>query len=269
MSHPAHRLVKPSTSAGTALHAPSTRASEVPPNVMCAAMRPNDVLPAPARRLIKPTTPRTVHLLNIPTLAAPVQAEASTEADFVRLAALCPTVKHIVAQPCTLLLNGRTYTPDYRVECFGGVVSYWEVKLEERFDDYRAVFTEASQLLCEQGARFYAISNVSLRAGSQHQFAELLHRYAKAEPAEADVERVLTEARAHAHGCSTVELASSARVPMELIYHLLARRRLAFKRRIREANLITLPEFLEKQDDFLLASWLDVSPWRTNARTGA
>jgi hypothetical protein len=259
---------KPSTSAGPTVPATRTSAPDDPPDFR-AALSPSDAHPTPARRLIKPTTPRTVHLLNIPALAAPVQAEATTEADFVRLAALCPTVRHIAAQPCTLILGGKSYTPDCRVECHSGAVSYWEVKLEKRFDEYRALFNQAAQYLREQGARFYAISNVSLRVRGQHQHAELLHRYGKAEAAEPDVERVLSEARAHPHGYSAVRLAALARVPLELIYHLLARRRLAFKRRIGEAELITLPEFLEKQDDLLLASWLDVSPWRTNAGTGA
>jgi len=260
---------KPSTSAGPAVPATRPGAPNDPPDVISGAMRPADVLPTPARRLVKPTTPRTVHLLNIPALAAPVQAEATTEADFVRLAALCPVVKHIAAQPCTLLLGGQAYTPDYRVDCHSGAVSYWEVKLEKRFDDYRTLFNQAAQCLHERGERFYAISNVSLRVGGQHQHAELLHRYGKAEPDEADAERVLSEVRAHPQGYSAVRLAVRARVPLELIYHLLARRRLTFKRRIGEADLITLPEFLEKQDDLLLASWLDVSPWRTNAGTDA
>ena len=228
-------------------------------------MRPGDAPPTPARRLIKPTTPRTVHLLNIPALTAPVQAEATTEADFVRLAALCPPVKHIVAQPCTLLLGSQEYTPDYRVECHSGAVSYWEVKLERRFDDYRALFNQAAQHLHERGERFYAISNTSLRVGGQHLHAELLHRYGKAEPAEVDVARVLSAAGVHPRGYSALQLAVRASAPLELIYHLLARRRLTFKRRIGEADLVTLPEYLEKQDDLLLASWLDVSPWRTNA----
>jgi len=118
---------------------------------------------APARRLIKPTTPRTVHLLNLSgALTSPVQAEATTEADFVRLAALCPNVVHIVSQPETFELPDRRYTPDYRIECRGG--------------------------------------------------------------------------------------------------------RVTFKTCIgfREADLLTLPEFLEQQDELLLASWLGVSPWRAN-----
>jgi len=260
---------KPSTSAGPTMPATRACAPEPPSDVIGAALRPGDAPTSPARRLIKPTTPRTVHLLNIPALGFPVQAEATTEADFVRLAALCPTVKHIVAQPCTLLLDGQEYTPDYRVECHSGAVSYWEVKLERRFDDYRALFNQAAQYLHERGERFYAISNTSLRVDGQHLHAELLHRYGKAEPAEADVSRVLSEARIHPRGCSTLQLAARTGAPLELIYHLLARRRLTFTRRIGKADLITLPEYLEKEDDLLLANWLDVSPWRTDAGTDA
>lgn len=224
---------------------------------------------APARRLIKPTTPRTVHLLNIGALEAPVQAEASTEADFVRLAALCPTVRKVLAQPCTLDFDGQKFTPDFRVECHTGVVSYWEVKLEQRFDKYRSLFNKAASHLHAQGARFYAISNVSLRRRDQHHFAELLHRYGKGQPPEAVLDRVLAEARAHLRGCPIEQLATRALVPRELIYHLLARRRLTFKNHISATDVLVLPEYLEKQDDLQLASWLDVSPWRTDAGAGA
>jgi len=224
---------------------------------------------APARRLVKPTTPRTVHLLNLGALASPVQAEASTEADFVRLAALCPPVRHIVAQPCTLDLEGQQYTPDYRVECRSGAVSYWEVKLEARFGAYRTLFDKAAAHLSTAGARFYAISNVSLRRRDRHRFAELLHRYGKADPPEAVVQRVLNEARACPEGCPMTTLATRALVPPELIYHLLARRRLTFKTGIGIGAPVILPDYMEKSDDLLLASWLDVSPWRTDAGTGS
>ncbi len=224
---------------------------------------------APVRRLIKPTTPRTVHLLNLRALAAPVHAEATTEADFVRLAALCPTVRHIVSQPCTIKLGDREFTPDYRVECHSGTVSYWEVKLESRFDKYRSLFNEAAVHLHAQGARFYAISDASLRRRDQHKFAELLHRYGKGQPPDAVLDRVLAEVRAHPHGYPIEQLAVRALVPPELIYHLLAHRRLTFKNRISASDLLVLPEQLEKTDDLLLSSWLDVSAWRTDAGTGA
>lgn len=224
---------------------------------------------APVRRLIRPTTPRTVHLLNIHALECPVQAEASTEADFVRLAALCPTVKRIVAQPRTLDLGIGQYTPDYRIECHSGAVSYWEVKLEKRFSRYRPLFGAAARCLHAEGSRFYAVSEVSLRAGKQHEIAALVHRYGKARPAEAALDRILREVHAQPSGYPAVELAVRARVPLDLVYHLIACRRLTFKRRIRMSAPLILPEHLENEDDVQLASWLDVSPWRTDAGTGA
>ncbi len=118
---------------------------------------------APARRLIKPTTPRTVHLLNLSgALSSPVQAEATTEADFVRLAALCPNVVHIVSQPETFELPEGRYTPDYRIECRNGQVSYWEVKLEKRIAEYRSTFGAMAALAATKNARFFAISNTSM-----------------------------------------------------------------------------------------------------------
>lgn len=223
---------------------------------------------APVRRLIKPTTPRTVHLLNIGSLGSPVQAEASTEADFVRLAALCPAVKRVLAQPCTLQLSGGLYTPDFLIECHNGATSYWEVKLAARFDQYRSLFNDAAQLLALQGFRFYAVSNLSLRRHDRHRFAQLLQRYEKAQPSEGDIRRVLDAARSQPSGLCITELAELASVRSELVYHLLARRELTFKSRVSAHDLITLPELLEIRDDLLLASWLDVSPWRTNAGIG-
>ena len=198
-----------------------------------------------------------------------MHAEASTEADFVRLAALCPTVKRIVAQPRTLDLGSGQYTPDYRIECHSGAVSYWEVKLENRFGKYRPLFDAAARCLHAEGSRFYAVSDVSLRAGKQHEIAALVHRYGKAQPSEAAIERVLREVHAQPVGCRAVELALRARVPLHLVYHLIACRRLTFKRRIRMNTPLILPEYLENDDDLQLASWLDVSPWRTDAGTGA
>lgn len=228
-----------------------------------------DIEGRPGRRLIKRTGPRTVHLLNLRALAAPVQAEATTEADFVRIAALCPSVRHIVSQPPTVQLASGKYTPDYRVECLNGTVSYWEIKLESRIKKSRVLFDEAATHFHSQGVRFYAVSNVSLRRDEQHELAELMHRYGKARPCEADIERALSALSAHPRGYSLERLAAKARVSPELIYHLIACRRITFKNRLCASDLLVVPEALEKTDDFLLASWLDVSPWRTNAGTGA
>jgi hypothetical protein len=223
---------------------------------------------APARRLIKPTTPRTVHLLNLRgSLAAPVQAEASTEADFVRLAALCPNVVHIVSQPETFALPGRRYTPDYRIECRNGQVSYWEVKLEERIDKYRSVLDAMAAHAATKAARFFVASNRSIRRNSQHKSAQLVHRYAKANLAQDVIDHVLSTARGFATGISIADLKRRTSAPEELLFHLLARRLLTFKTRIgtHGTDLVIHPELMEQQDELCFADWLGVAPWRAHA----
>lgn len=222
----------------------------------------------PVRKLIKPTTPRTVHILNLSgALAAPVQAEATTEADFVRLAALCPTVVRIDSQPETFDLAGARFTPDYRIECLGGCVSYWEVKLEARISKYRTTFDAVAEKLTSAGVRFFAVSDASIRRHSAHQVAQLIHRYAKVEASKDATDKVLADALLHPRGITFKELRRCTSAPEELIFHLLARRHLTFKTRIgiRADDQVIHPKFLGCTDELLLASWLGVSPWRANA----
>lgn len=102
----------------------------------------------PVRRLIKPTTPRTVHLLNLRgVLPSPVQAEATTESAFVQVAALCPATRYVSSQPETLELPGQNYTPDYRVETLDGRTAVWEVKLEAKVPKHRTLFNLAARHL--------------------------------------------------------------------------------------------------------------------------
>ncbi|WP_454909734.1 Tn7 transposase TnsA N-terminal domain-containing protein [Variovorax gossypii] len=129
----------------------------------------------PARRLIKPTTPRTVHLLNLRTLPAPVQAEATTESNFVHIAALCPATKSVASQPETIELpGGKRYTPDYCVETQDGGQSFWEVKLESRIGSYRHRFALAAAHFSQRGAPFFVISEKQLRDGRLHRDARLI-----------------------------------------------------------------------------------------------
>lgn len=228
------------------------------------------LMSSPVRRLIKPTTPRTVHLLNLSSaLDAPVQAEATTEADFVRLAALCPNVVHIAAQPESFELPTGRYTPDYRIDCVNGQRSYWEVKLESRIEKYGTTFAAMSAQALALNARFFVISDTSIRRRSQHKTAQLIHRYAKAQPTAKECELVVAEVLGAREGISTQRLLQRTSVARELVLHLLACRRLTFKSRvgIDSHDLLIHPSFLEDRDELLLARWLDVSTWKPNART--
>jgi hypothetical protein len=222
----------------------------------------------PVRRLIKPTTPRTVHLLNLRgVLPAPVQAEATTESAFVQVAALCPATRYITSQPETLQLPGQTYTPDYRVETLDGRTSVWEVKLEAKVSKYRTLFNLAAQQLAERGERFFVISERTLRRRQQHEAVRLVLRYAKGHFDAADVARVTQCMQGLPAGALIEDLMTRLGVTRELLFHLVATRVISFPGRMSAAlnSRLIHTDYLEKKDALHLASWLGVSPWRANA----
>ncbi|WP_457324099.1 hypothetical protein [Roseateles sp. P5_E11] len=222
---------------------------------------------APVRRLIKPTTPRTVHLLNLKgVLLSPVQAEATTESAFVQVAALCPATRCIASQPESLELPGQTYTPDYRVETLDGRTSVWEVKLEAKVPKYRALFNLAARHLAERGEQFFLISEKSLRRRDQHHAVRLVLRYAKGHFEPADLARVTQHLRAHPSGASIQQLATELHVSRELLFHLIATRVITFAGGLSTASNSRLihTDYLENNDALFLARWLGVSPWRTD-----
>lgn len=222
----------------------------------------------PVRRLIKPTTPRTVHLLNLKgVLPSPVQAEATTESAFVQVAALCPATRYIASQPETLELPGQTYTPDYRIETLDGRTSIWEVKLEARIPKYRALFNLAAAHLAKRGEQFFVISEKSLRRQEQHQVVRLVLRYAKGHFDPTHVEKVVQHLRATPAGATVEVLMTYLEVPRELLFHLVARRAITFAGRpgIESNTRLIHTDYLENKDALHLARWLGVSPWRADA----
>lgn len=221
----------------------------------------------PVRRLIKPTTPRTVHLLNLRgVLPTPVQAEATTESAFVQVAALCPATRHIASQPETLQLPGQTYTPDYRVETLDGRTSVWEVKLEARVPKNRALFNLAARHLAERGEPFFVISEKSLRRRQQDQLVRLVLRYAKGVFDPADLAKVAQHLLAHPAGVSIEHLTAHLNVTRELLFHLIATRVITFASTLSTApgSRLIHTQYLEHRDALYLARWLGVSPWRTD-----
>lgn len=221
----------------------------------------------PVRRLIKPTTPRTVHLLNLRgVLPAPVQAEATTESAFVQVVALCPATRHIASQPETIQLPGQTYTPDYRVETIDGRTAIWEVKLEARVPKYRALFDLVARELAGRGQQFFVISEKTLHRRQQHQTVRLVLRYAKGYFPPADIAIATQYLLARPAGASIEELQAELSVPRELLFHLLARRVITFAGALATASNSRLihTDHLENKDALYLARWLGVSPWRPN-----
>lgn len=221
----------------------------------------------PVRRLIKPTTPRTVHLLNLRgILPYPVQAEATTESAFVQIAALCPATRYIASQPETLQLPGKTYTPDYRVETLDGGVSIWEVKLEARIPKNRALFDFAAKQLAARRVPFFVVSEKTLRRRQQHRAIRLVLRYAKGHFDANDIARVAQYLLAHPPGASIETLMAQLGVARELLLHMVAKRVITFDgvaSAVMHGHLIHT-KYMESDDAICLARWLGVSPWRTD-----
>lgn len=222
----------------------------------------------PARRLIKPTTPRTVHLLNLRTLPAPVQAEATTESNFVHIAALCPATKSVASQPETIELpGGKRYTPDYCVETQDGGQSFWEVKLESRIGGYRHRFGLAAAHFSQRGAPFFVISEKQLRHGRLHRDARLILRYGKAHYPQQALNDVLQCLQTSRDGLPIAELRERLNVPRELLFHLIALRQITFADGIgtTETTVLKAAQSTEFTNAIHLARWFNVSPWRPNA----
>lgn len=221
----------------------------------------------PVRRLIKPTTPRTVHLLNLRgVLPHPVQGEATTESAFVQVAALCPATRRIASQPETLQLHRQTCTPDYRVETLDGQMSTWEVKLEAKLPKHRELFDAAARHLAERGEYFLVISEKSLRRRKQHEVVRLVLRYAKGHFDDAERTKVAGYLLAHPAGSSLAALMVELGVTRELVFHLIATRVITFAGTpSTEANArLVHTQHSENKNALQLARWLGVSPWRAD-----
>lgn len=221
----------------------------------------------PARRLIKPTTPRTVHVLNLRgVLLAPTQSEATTERAFVLMAALCPVVRSITSQPQTIRLDAGHYTPDYCVETFDGRTSYWEVKLRRRVPAYRILFDQVAAHYAGQGTQFLLVSELELQAGHRYRAARQVMRYAKASFPDTELSRLTECLRCHPGGITTGELVETLGISRELVFHALARRLCAFKYdvSVEMGALIISSNTREANDVLCLANWFGVAAWRPN-----
>ncbi|RTL33307.1 MAG: hypothetical protein EKK53_28260 [Burkholderiales bacterium] len=205
--------------------------------------------------------------MNLRTLPAPVQAEATTESNFVHIAALCPATKSVASQPETIELpGGKRYTPDYCVETQDGGQSFWEVKLESRIGSYRHRFALAAAHFSQRGAPFFVISEKQLRDGRLHRDARLILRYAKASYSPQPISDVLQCLQASPDGLSIADLRERLQVPRELLFHLIAQRQITFARGVgtTETTVLKATQSTEFTNALHLARWFNVSPWRAN-----
>lgn len=122
----------------------------------------------PARQVVKPTTHRSVGIVNVSWLQPDgIPHESELEAAFIRYAVLCPAVREISAQPFQLAWRDargadRAYVPDFRVTLNDGAKVVVEIRPARFIEKDREKFDAAAQLLGKKRIDFIVISDAHL-----------------------------------------------------------------------------------------------------------
>ncbi len=125
----------------------------------------------PARQVVKPTTHRSVGIVNVSWLQPHgIPHESGLEAAFIRYAVLCPAVKAISAQPFRLPWTDgagveHDYVPDFQVTLNDGARLVVEVRPKRFIEKDREKFDAAAQILGHKRIDFIVISDVLLPKG--------------------------------------------------------------------------------------------------------
>jgi len=122
----------------------------------------------PARQVVKPTTHRSVGIVNVSWLQPDgIPHESELEAAFIRYAVLCPAVKRISAQPFQLPWTdiagaSHNYVPDFRITLNDGATIIVEIRPAKFIDKDREKFDAATQVLGQKRIDFIVISDALL-----------------------------------------------------------------------------------------------------------
>ena len=119
----------------------------------------------PARQVVKPTTHRSVGIVNVSWLQPDgIPHESELEAAFIRYAVLCPAVREISAQPFQLPWTDaagadRAYVPDFQVTLLDGTKVVVEIRPARFIETDREKFDAAARLLGQKRIDFIVISD--------------------------------------------------------------------------------------------------------------
>lgn len=220
----------------------------------------------PSKRKIVTRSPsRTVRIINLPPLLpAAVEAESSLEADFVQRAALLQSIAAVVAQPFRLPASPRGYTPDYLLTftCCD-LKAVVEIKIATKVEAYRPIFNVAAAFLKEKGYTFYVVTEKVLRLNEVDQRVSRILRYAKSTYPVADCNRTEALLASYPCGLPIGTLRRKAGVSRELLFHLIAHRRVTTGRRllIDDSAIIRSIPTKRNTEGNPLETALGVTPW--------
>jgi hypothetical protein len=222
------------------------------------------------RKIVTRSPSRTVRIINLPSLLpAPVEAESSLEADFVRRAVLIPGAVALIAQPFRLPVSPKGYTPDYLLSysCYDKKAII-EIKIARKVARYQALFDRAAVFLNEKGYAFYVVTEKVLRRDGVDQRVSQILRYAKSSFPSADISRADQVLVDYPRGLPIGTLCKKAGVSRELVLHLIARRRLTTGARFLtdDAAVISCVPKRTHESERPLETILGTKPWPSSNR---
>ena len=214
---------------------------------------------------IKRSPARTVRLINLKgILEHPIEAESSLEADFVYSAALFPGTVNILAQPFSLPVSPRGYTPDFLLTLESHKKIVVETKTQSKIKKYQDLFDRVAAYLVDRGMDFFVFSEANLHRKDVHKQARIICRYAKYIPEISALERVISILNEHDNGLPIKKLFEEFRVSREVIFYLITKRMVTTGNNLETSDnaivrLVSLADYVSIdafQDCF------NATPWR-------
>lgn len=209
---------------------------------------------------------KTIRVLNFPQiLSQPVEAESTLEEDLVYRAALYFRLNKLISQPFVLPVSPNGYTPDFYVKTESGRRYVIEVKIARKVQGYAELFDKATEYLKPKDITFLVVTEKNLRRERIQKRALRLVRYLKAQHVQSTCEATIAEISSSAAGVTIGQMIKRG-VTRELIFHLIARRKLTTGPRLMldDSALVFARNPLENEDENCFARWLGVTPWGKN-----
>jgi hypothetical protein len=185
----------------------------------------------PVRQVVKPTTHRSVGIVNASWVQPEgIPHESELEAAFVRHAILCPAVALIHAQPFKLAWtapdgSAGSYVPDYLVTLSDRARVVVEIRPARFVDKDRVKFQAAAQQLANKALYYVVITDEQLTEPRQRA-VRLVLRSARGDLSDDQAQQAVGLVRATGRDGLTLESAIATGIPLTVWHFLIGRRRL-------------------------------------------
>ena len=155
-----------------------------------------------------------------------VAYESLLEADFIRIALFCPSLREIFHQPFRLDLGDDlgTYTPDFFLRCRGLESLVVEVKPSAHVEKHGAKLDAARAHLEAKGYEFIVCTEKEIRTGDRAERASQIQRQARSLIPIHKVEGFVRQLSGFTYPLSVEELANKLGTTVQWVMYLVGRR---------------------------------------------